>query len=270
VNVQFVEIDWRGKRVSIEHQWIARERRAAPLIVFLHEGLGSVSVWRNFPALLCAATGTRGLVWSRPGYGRSTPRDEHEVWGIDFMHRQADEVMPALFQALDIDTAQDKPCLLGHSDGGSIALLHAAHFPQNVASCIVLAPHIMVEDLSVASIEKARIAYLQTDLRERLARHHADPDSAFWGWNRIWLDPRFRNWSIENELHTIASPVLAVQGEDDEYGTLEQIRGIARHVPQAQLIELPGCGHSPHKDQPAALTAAITHFLTHQTSRRHS
>ncbi|WP_418320732.1 alpha/beta fold hydrolase [Piscinibacter sakaiensis] len=258
---QFAEIDWAGRRVRIEHQWIGRERRDQPLLVFLHEGLGSISMWRDFPARLCAAAGCRGLVYSRPGYGRSTPRAAEEAWGLDFMHRQAHEVLPALLEALDIDADAQPPWLFGHSDGGSIALLHAARFPQRVAGLIVLAPHILVEELSVASIAKARTAYLETDLRDRLARHHDDPDSAFWGWNDIWLHPPFRDWSIEAELDSIRCPLLAIQGLDDEYGTLEQIRGIARRVEQTRLLELPDCGHSPHRDQPEAVIAAASQLI---------
>lgn len=261
----FVEIDWRGRRVRIEHRWIARERRDAPLIVFLHEGLGSVSMWRDFPARLCEAVQARGLVWSRPGYGQSTPRSPEETWDLDFMHRQAHEVMPAFLEALGIDAARDRLWLLGHSDGGSISLLAAARMGSALAGTIVLAPHILVEDLSVNSIEQTRIAYETTDLKQRLSRHHDDPDSAFWGWNRIWLHPAFRQWSIEDEITMIHCPLLAVQGLDDEYGTLEQIRGIARRVPHTQLLELPACGHSPHRDQPAALIDAIAAFLhTHR------
>jgi pimeloyl-ACP methyl ester carboxylesterase len=259
--VQFVDIDWAGRRVRIEHQWLGSQRPGQPLIVFLHEGLGSLSMWRDYPVRLCDAMGWCGLVYSRPGYGRSTPRGAEEAWGQDFMHRQAQQVLPALLEALHVDTAAQPPWLFGHSDGGSIALLHAASFPDRVAGAIVLAPHILVEDLSVHSIAKARTAYLETDLRQRLARHHDDPDSAFWGWNNIWLHPPFKDWSIEDEIATIRCPLLAVQGLDDEYGTLEQIRGIARRVPQTQLLELPDCGHSPHRDQPDALTAAVAQFL---------
>ena len=257
----FVDIDWAGRRVRIEHRWIDRDRQDRPLVVFLHEGLGSLSMWRDYPAQLCAAAGCRGLVYSRPGYGRSTPRAAEEAWGLDFMHRQAHEVLPALLQALGVDAVARPPWLFGHSDGGSIALLHAARFPSLVAGAIVLAPHIRVEEVSVASIAKARTAYLETDLRHRLGRHHDDPDSAFWGWNDIWLHPPFKDWSIEHELAAITCPLLAVQGQDDEYGTLEQIRGIARRVPQTRLLELPDCGHSPHRDQPAALTAAAAQFI---------
>ena len=258
--VEFIDIDWAGRSVSIEHQWIAGPK-AAPLIVFLHEGLGSVSMWKDFPQRVCNATGCRGLVYSRPGYGRSTPRAAEDAWQADFMHRQAREVLPALLLALGIDAQADRPWLLGHSDGASIALLYAAAFPKNVAGLIVLAPHILVEDVSVASIEKARMAYLQTDLRQRLARHHDDADSAFWGWNDIWLNPGFRRWSIEEEICAIICPLLAVQGLDDEYGTLAQIRGIASRVPQTELLELADCGHSPHRDQAELLIAHTKAFV---------
>jgi pimeloyl-ACP methyl ester carboxylesterase len=177
------------------------------------------------------------------------------------MHEQAHDVLPAFLRAVGVDAEREPPWLVGHSDGGSIALLHAGAFPTRTAGLVVLAPHILVEDLSVASIARAREAYLHTDLRGRLARHHDDPDSAFWGWNNIWLHPDFRAWSIEAEVARISCPVLAVQGLDDEYGTLEQIRGIARRVPATELLELPACGHSPHRDQPEALTRAITDFL---------
>jgi pimeloyl-ACP methyl ester carboxylesterase len=257
----FVDIEWDGRPVRIEHAWIAPERAAAPLVVFLHEGLGSLAMWKDFPQRLCDAARCRGLVYSRPGYGRSTPRSPQESWSLDFMHRQAHEVLPALLQALHIDTRTEPPWLFGHSDGGSIALLHAARFGDRIAGTVVVAPHIMVEDLSIDSIAKAREAYLSTDLKQRLARYHDDPDSAFWGWNDIWLHPPFREWSIEDEIAAIRCPLLAVQGVDDEYGTLEQIRGIGRRVPQAELLELPDCGHSPHKDRPDRLVEATTQFI---------
>ncbi len=259
--IAFAEIDWGGRRVRLEHQWLGRERTDRPLMVFLHEGLGSVAMWRDFPARLVDALGWRGLVYSRPGYGRSTPRAAEEAWGLDFMHRQAEQVLPALLAALGIDSAREPPWLFGHSDGGSIALLHAAAFPGRVAGAVVLAPHILVEDLSVASIAKAREAYRSTDLRARLAKYHDDPDSAFWGWNDIWLHPPFRAWSITRELAAIACPVLAVQGLDDEYGTLAQIRGIAERVPGTALLELPACGHSPHRDQPEQVIDAVRRFV---------
>lgn len=259
--IEWVEMDWGGRSVRIEHQWLRREDAHAPLLVFLHEGLGSVSMWRDFPAILCKVLGCRGLVYSRPGYGQSTPRASEEHWGCDFMHRQASEVLPALLDALDIDATSDKLWLLGHSDGGSIALLFAAMFPTHLRGCIVLAPHILVEDVSVSSIAQTRTAYLETDLRKKMARHHADPDSAFWGWNDIWLHPDFRNWRIDRELTTITCPLLAIQGANDEYGTLEQVRGIARIAPQSHVVELADCGHSPHRDQSDRLIKTVQDFF---------
>ena len=269
---EFIDIDWAGRTVRIEHQWIAREKAEAPLVIFLHEGLGSVAMWHDFPQQVCVATGCRGLVYSRPGYGRSTPRAADEAWGLDFMHRQAHEVLPALLMALDIATAPSKSqkkkvWLLGHSDGGSIALLYAARFPDALAGAVVLAPHIKVEAVSIQSIAEAKTAYEQTDLRERLARYHDDPDSAFWGWATVWLDKTFLTWSIEQALSPITCPLLAIQGLDDAYGTMAQIRGIARQVPQTRLLELPGCGHSPHRDKAALVTAAVA-ALVNSGARR--
>jgi pimeloyl-ACP methyl ester carboxylesterase len=258
-DTQFIHIDWAGRAVTIEHRWIGRERAQAPLVVFLHEGLGSLSAWKDFPQRLCDAAGLRGLVFSRPGYGRSTPRAADELWDVDYLHRQAKEVLPAFFAALGIES--EKPWLFAHSDGGSIALIHAAAFPDRLAGAVLVAPHIVVEDVSVQSIAQTRNAYLETDLRQRMAKHHADPDSAFWGWNRIWLHPPFRQFNLEHELPAITCPLLAVQGIDDEYGTLAQVRGIQRALPRTQLLELPDCGHAVHKDQPDALIGATAAFI---------
>ena len=254
----FIDISWAGRPVRIEHAFVGVAYPQAPLLVFLHEGLGSLAMWKDFPQQLCTAAGVRGLVYSRPAYGRSTPRAPEEAWGLDFMHRQAHQVLPTLLRALHVDAPY---WLFGHSDGGSISLLHAARYPQQVAGAIVVAPHILVEDRSVASIEQARIAYERTDLKTRLGRYHDDPDSAFYGWSRIWLHPPFRQWSIEAEIASIQCPLLAVQGLDDEYGTLEQIRGIQSRVPHTQLLELERCGHAPHRDQPQTLIEIVTAFL---------
>jgi pimeloyl-ACP methyl ester carboxylesterase len=232
-------------------------------LVFLHEGLGSLAMWKDFPRQLCAAGGFRGLVFSRPGYGRSTPRAPQEVWGVDFLHRQAQEVLPAFLDAVGVRTPV---WLFGHSDGASIALLHAAACAPRVCGLVLLAPHIFVEDITVRNIEKARQAYLSSDLPARLARYHDDPDSAFWGWNRIWLDPAFRAWNIKAELASVRAPVLAVQGLEDEYGTLAQIHGIAAQVPGTQILELAGCGHSPHRDRPEDVVRATVAFVLAATS----
>jgi pimeloyl-ACP methyl ester carboxylesterase len=258
MTVQTVELDWNGRPVRIEHQWIGAERRGRPLLVFLHEGLGSRSMWRDFPQRLCSAAECPGLVYSRPGYGRSTPRPSAERWDADFMHRQAHELLPALLRALRVEGAR---WLVGHSDGASIALLHAAQYPDEVAGVVAMAPHLFVESLSVQSIARTRRLFESTDLPQRLARHHDDVGSAFWGWNDIWLDPSFRGWNIEAEVARIRCPVLAIQGIDDEYGTLEQVRAIQRGLPAAQLLELPRCGHSPHRDQPEQVIAAIVDFI---------
>jgi pimeloyl-ACP methyl ester carboxylesterase len=258
---EFVNIAWRQRAVRIEHEWLRRQDAQAPLMVFLHEGLGSLAMWKDFPQHVCDTLGCRGLVYSRPGYGHSTPRGADEIWQPDFMHQQAHEVLPALLQVLGV--GQTKPWLFGHSDGGSIALLHAARFA--CAGAVVLAPHLFVEDLSIASINAARRAYETTDLKNRLARYHASPDSAFGGWAGIWLNPAFRSWNIEADMAPITCPILAVQGLNDEYGSLEQIRAIQRLHPRTRLLELGSCGHSPHRDQPQALLAATQSFF--QTHR---
>lgn len=257
----FAEFHAGGRDLRLECQWIGVDRPGAPLLVFLHEGLGSVSMWKDWPLRVCEAAGCRGLVYSRYGYGLSTPRPHAERRPADFMHTEARDVLPALLRALGVDARRDKPALFGHSDGGSIALLYAAMHPDAVAGVVAAAPHILVEDVSVASIAQARQAYLDTDLRARLGRYHADPDSAFWGWNDIWLDPAFRRWNLDDYLSRIACPVLAIQGVDDEYGTLAQIRGIRRLAPQTELLELPDCGHSAHKDQPARVIQAVAGFV---------
>ena len=251
----FAQIEWRGRPLRLEYRWVGDASSRWPTVVFLHEGLGSVGMWKDFPERLCAEQGLRGLVYSRYGYGQSTPRPSDEFWAPGFMHAQAQEVLPALRAELGIE----RPWLFGHSDGGSIALLHAARF--EVAGIIVVAPHIFVEDVSIASIELAREAYATTDLRARLARYHADPDSAFRGWNDVWLSPAFRGWNIEDELAAIRCPVLAVQGEDDEYGTLAQIQGIAAKLPETRLLVIPKCAHSPHRDQPELLARESARFI---------
>jgi pimeloyl-ACP methyl ester carboxylesterase len=253
----FAELEWRGKSLRLELSWVGDPGSPHPVVVFLHEGLGSVAQWKDFPERFCRANGLRGLVFSRYGYGLSTPRPHDERWPPDFMHRQAWEVLPALFAQLGLV----RPWLFGHSDGASIALLHAARHGDDLSGAVVMAPHIMVEEVGLASIRLAREAYLGGGLRERLARYHADVDSAFWGWCDAWLAPAFGAWDIRPEVARIRVPVLAIQGEDDEYGTLEQIRGIARLAPQTRLLELPACGHSSHRDQPARVIEEAGRFI---------
>ena len=245
-----------GREIRLEYEWVGAPRdEAAATVVFLHEGLGSVSMWREFPRAFCERHGFAGFVFSRQGYGRSTPRPHGEHWQPDFMARQAEDVLPALLARVGIA----RPWLFGHSDGGTIALLHAAR--HEAAGVVAVAPHLFVEDVSVASIAKAREAYESGALRERLARHHADVDSAFYGWNDVWLSPAFRGWNVERDIRAIRCPVLAVQGEEDEYGTLEQVRAVQRAVPHAELLVLGACGHSPQRDQPEALARAAGRFI---------
>ena len=258
---ELLAVEAGGRPYEIEALRVGVSDPHAPLLVFLHEGLGSVSMWRDFPSRLCERGGFRGLLYSRPGYGRSSPRPAAERWAPDFMHRQARDVLPAVLAAAGVDASRERYWLFGHSDGGSIALLHAAAFPQRAAGAIVLAPHIFVEEISVASIARARDAYEHTDLRQRLARHHQDVDSAFRGWNDVWLDAAFREWNIEAELRGIRCPLLAIQGCDDEYGTMAQIDGIAAAVPGTELLKLEKCGHSPHRDRPEAVSQATITFV---------
>lgn len=230
----------------------------APLI-FMHEGLGSVAMWRDWPARLCEVTGRAGIVYSRRGYGGSDAIPDvrgRGRLGADYMHREAWEVLPALLRALGVE----RPVLVGHSDGGTIALLHASRHP--VAACVVMAPHVIVEDVSVQSIAEAKTAYEQGDLRARLARYHADVDSAFWQWNDVWLSQAFRSFDIRPDCRRIAAPVLAIQGENDPYGTLRQIDEIAPTAGRFEKCVLPACGHSPHRDQPEQVTTRIAEFLS--------
>lgn len=234
-------------------------------IVFLHEGLGSVAMWRDWPTQVCAATGRDGVVYSRRGYGGSDAVADARGAGQlqpDYMHREALEVLPAVLSALGIE----QPVLLGHSDGASIALLHASRLP--VTACIVMAPHVIVEDISIASITQARQAYEAGALRERLERYHAHVDGAFWQWNEIWLSPAFRSFDIRTDCRRITAPVLAIQGLDDPYGSLRQIDEIAPTQGPFETEKLAACGHSPHRDQPQATIARVVGFLAEKTGER--
>ena len=216
-------------------------------------------MWRGFPAAFCETNGLSGFVFSR--YGMAARRRSRRASTGRGLHAAAGlEVIPALSRS------GHRPArIFGHSDGGSIALLHASRF--EVAGVVAVAPHLFVEPISIASIEKAKVAYETTDLRERLGRYHDDPDSAFRGWNDAWLSPAFRAWNIEADIGSITCPVLAVQGEDDEYGTLEQVRAIKRRLPKTRLFAMAECGHSPHRDQPGPLTLEAGRFiLAHASS----
>jgi pimeloyl-ACP methyl ester carboxylesterase len=240
--------------------WHGPSPDRAPTLVFLHEGLGSVSAWREFPERLARATGMGALVYSRWGYGRSDPVSLPRP--LTYMQ---DEALASLPEVLD--EAGVRTCVLfGHSDGASIALVFAGSGrPQaaRVRGLALEAPHVFVEELSIASIAAARDAYAgETDLRERLARHHADVEGAFRGWNDAWLDPAFRSWNIEELLPRVRVPALVVQGVDDPYGTLAQIDAVERRSGGAVTrVVLPECGHAPHRDRPDDVEAAVVAFV---------
>jgi pimeloyl-ACP methyl ester carboxylesterase len=224
----------------------------APLL-FLHEGLGSVGLWRGFPERVAAATGRRAVAYSRLGHGWSDPPPAPR--GPGFMEHEAAVVLPALRTALGLD----RPVLVGHSDGASIALLHAA--AADVRGLVVLAPHVCVEELNLREIDRVRTIYTRGDLRARMVRRHRDPDAAFWNWNDVWLHPGFREWDITSRLAGISCPVLAVQGTADPYGSLvhvEAVRDMARGPVELLLLD---CGHSPHLEQPERTDAAVAGFI---------
>ncbi|MEK9753146.1 MAG: alpha/beta hydrolase [Rhodospirillaceae bacterium] len=226
-----------------------------PTLVFLHEGLGSVAMWRDFPARVAAATNAPAVVYSRRGYGRSSPRAA--AYDVDYMHLEARETLPHLLEHWGVE----RPILIGHSDGASIALIHAAEHPANVSGVAVMAPHVFVEDICIHAIKETRGAFATTDLESRLGRYHADAGHAFRGWNDIWLKPAFRDWNIEAMLPAITRPVLAIQGLGDPYGTMAQLDRIERAVQGPfRRLELPDCGHSPHRDKPAETLAALVEF----------
>lgn len=257
---QLIDIEAAGRCVMIEYQWINPHLSDAPLLLFLHEGLGSVAIWKDFPQRLCDAGGYRGLLYSRPGYGLSTPRATNEKWSVDYLQTQAMDVLPTLLRSLDVDDS--RLWLFGHSDGGSIALIYAAAFPQALSGAIVLAPHVFVEDFSLEAITRTVAQYQSTNLKQGLARYHADPDSAFYGWSDAWLNPQFRQWNIEAMLTTIRARVLAIQGIDDEYATMEQLDRIKAAVSHCHLLKLADCGHTPHRDQPEQVINAVQALLS--------
>ena len=243
-----------GRR--LEYRWIGPPGGEVPTLVFLHEGLGSASLWRDFPDRLAAATGLGALVYSRAGYGRSDPAGLPRP--VRFMHDEA----AVLVEVLEGTGVRD-PVLVGHSDGASIAIIYAGSDAGPRPRGLVLeAPHVFTEPHGLASIAAIREQYRTTGLRERLARHHAHVDVAFHGWNDVWLDPEFRAWNIETCLPRISAPILVVQGEDDEYGTWAQVEAIrAGSGGPVEVLAVPACGHSPHREHPDVVLAAMARFV---------
>lgn len=249
------QVNAAGRRV--EAQFIQGADTAAPVLVFLHEGLGSAGLWKRFPEELSARTGCSALIYSRYGNGFSEQLSERRAVG--YMHEEARTALPAVLEAFEVRNA----VLIGHSDGASIALIYAGEIGARVCALVAEAPHVFVEDLSVASIAQVKVAYETTDLPARLGRYHADADRTFYGWNDIWLHPGFRAWNIRDAVRNIRVPMLLVQGANDEYGTIAQIEAI-REDARASAVDtlyLANCGHSPHRDRAELVTASIAAFV---------
>ncbi|NNE10725.1 MAG: alpha/beta hydrolase [Ilumatobacter sp.] len=241
----------------VEIELVEGRRDLAPL-VFLHEGLGSIDLWRGFPDDVRVATGSpTTLVYSRHGYGRSAPAELPRPVG--YMHHEADVVLPALLAALGIE----RPVLIGHSDGASIALLHAGSIARpELAGLVCLAPHVFVEPESIVGIAEARSAFETSDLADRMARYHDDPVATFRGWNDVWSSAAFEAWDITDRLGGITDPVLCVQGTADQYGTVHQVDAIAAGVAgRCERLVLDDVGHAPHLERRAEVVAAIDGFL---------
>jgi len=241
---------------KLEYEWLEGDDPAKPALVFLHEGLGSIRQWRDFPLRVSKATGCPALVYSRYGYGHSDVLEEPRR-SVRFMHEEALEALPAVLA----ETGIRAPILVGHSDGASIALIYAGA-GNPVRALALMAPHVFVEEVCVRSIEQAKREFDTTDLPQRLGKYHRDPRRSFHLWSDVWLDPEFLDWNIEEYLPGVSCPVLAIQGRDDQYGTMAQLRAIALKVKgPCELVELERCGHSPFRDQPEATLAAVSRFI---------
>ena len=242
---------------SLAYEWVGREANSKPALVLLHEGLGSIRQWRDFPEKLSSATGCRALVYDRYGYGQSDVLAEPRRT-VRFMHDEALMALPQLLKELRVEN----PILIGHSDGASIALIHAGagHAARGV---VAMAPHVFIEPLCLSSIEKAAEAFENTDLSEKLGRYHRDARKTFYGWADVWLDPEFKGWDIRADyLPGVRCPVLAIQGHDDEYGTMAQLDEIGRRVSgPCELLKLESCGHAPFRDQSDLVVSKASSFI---------
>ena len=238
----------------IAYEWVGEESRKAPL-VFLHEGLGSIRQWRDFPAQVAAATGRRALVYDRYGYGQSDVLREKKR-PIGFMHDEALAALPELLSSLKIEN----PLLIGHSDGASIALIYAGS-GHAVRGVVAMAPHVFIEPECLSSIEKISEEFEKGDLASKLGRYHRDARKTFYGWADVWLDPEFEGWDIRDDyLPKIRCPVLGIQGFDDAYGTMAQLDELQKRT-GAKLLKLEKCGHAPFRDQPEKVLSAVVKFV---------
>ena len=241
----------------LEYAWLGPDPDEAPTLVFLHEGLGSLATWKDFPNEVAAATGCGAFLYSRWGYGKSEPRigpcTDH------YVHEEALTTLPEVLSQMGIQ----RPILIGHSDGASLALIYAGANSNDVRGLVLEAPHVFVEDITLAGIKRAGQLYKSTDLPQRLARYHGDQaDAVFQNWYNTWLGPDFRPWNIEASLPTIRCPLLIIQGEDDEYGTIKQVDAIRTQVSGSVEVQmLPDCGHAPHRDQREVTINAISRFV---------
>jgi len=242
---------------QLAYEWVGEAGAGKPPLVFLHEGLGSIRQWREFPARVAAATGCRALVYDRYGYGQSEVLAEARRT-VRFMHDEATQALPELFASLGIVA----PLLIGHSDGASIALIHAGA-GHDVRGVVAMAPHVFIEPVCLTSIANAAHAFENTDLAEKLGRYHRDARKTFYGWADVWLDPEFKGWDIRDDyLPQIRCPVLAIQGTDDEYGTMAQLDDIARRVKTpCELVKLKDCGHAPFREQAEKTLDAVARFV---------
>jgi pimeloyl-ACP methyl ester carboxylesterase len=245
--------------ISLDGAWYGPKPPEAPTIVMMHEGLGSVSTWRNFPERVAKATKAGVFAFSRTGYGRSSPAQLPRP--IDYLQREAIDVLPKVLDAIGFQ----RGILLGHSDGGSIAAIYAGSIQDHrVRGLVLIEPHFFVEDMNIDAIRKTASDYETTDLRARLARHHANADDTFRGWRDLWLDPRFKAFDIRQELNYIRVPILIVKGEDDPYSTVAQIRAAEEecYCPVESVV-VPNARHAPHHDQPELTIEAISSFINH-------
>jgi pimeloyl-ACP methyl ester carboxylesterase len=251
VTVPFVDV--LGHRLEIE-----RIAGRAPVLVFLHEGLGCVARWRDFPRAVAAATGHAAIVYSRRGYGQSDAAAQ--PWPLGFMHDEARGDLPELLAREGVDDA----VLIGHSDGASIALVYAGEIGRGVRGVVAMAPHVFVEDVTVRAIAALREQYADpaTEVRSKLGKHHADVDGTFYGWADAWLAPAFRRWDLTGFLPGVSVPVLVIQGEGDEYGTLAQVDAVCAGVAgPVERVILPACGHVPQRDRRVETLEAVARFV---------
>lgn len=254
----FYRVPLRGSNVTIEVLDIPASVPSKPPLVLLHEGLGCIAFWRKWPQALAQATGSRVIAWSRAGYGASDPYPDART--ARYLHEEGEAALPAVLKALSIE----KPVLIGHSDGGSIALVFAGAYPDALRGAVVMAPHHCVEDITLSGLKQARALWETSDWADKLARYHLRPQAVWHDWNDTWLRPDFASWSIGEYLPRVRVPILAIQGYDDEFATMHQIDEIAARAPardQVQLLKLERCGHSPHRDQEEAVQRAILSFL---------